>query len=82
MANAPSAEKILSTLVELLADQYGVKVTYEILERNEMSNENQHTEQQTPSSAGFAKRKSDARSVRHVGNVGGKAQCQYAQAGQ
>ena len=26
----PSAERILSLLVELLADQYGVKVKYEI----------------------------------------------------
>lgn len=27
----PSAEKILSLLVELLADQYGVKVKYQIV---------------------------------------------------
>lgn len=42
MSNAPSAEKIISLLVDLLADQYGVKVTYEFAERNEMNNENQH----------------------------------------
>lgn len=28
--NAPSAERILTTLVELFADQYGVKIDFEI----------------------------------------------------
>lgn len=70
MANAPSAEKILSTLIELLADQYGVKVTYEILERNEMTNEDQHSQQQAKASARFSECKFDTRSVRHAGNSG------------
>ena len=29
--NRPSADKILSLLVELLADQHGVKVNYQII---------------------------------------------------
>lgn len=32
MNNAPSAEKILSLLADLLADQYGVEVKYRIVE--------------------------------------------------
>lgn len=36
-ANAPSAERILSILIELFADQYGVKVDYRFVERNEES---------------------------------------------
>lgn len=31
----PSGEKILSLLVDLLADQYGVKVKYSITERKD-----------------------------------------------
>ena len=77
MENAPSAEKIISLLVELLADQYGVKVTYEFSERNEM-NENQHSEQQTAATTRLAKRKPDARSIRHVDGTGKQAQHQYA----
>lgn len=46
MSNTPSAEKILSLLVDLFADQYGVKITYEIVEGNEMKNEDQHAQQQ------------------------------------
>lgn len=38
MSNAPSGEKILSLLVDLLADQYGVKVKYQIAKKGE-SNE-------------------------------------------
>lgn len=33
--NKPSAEKILSLLVELLADQHGVKVKYTITKKEE-----------------------------------------------
>ena len=33
--NVPSAERILSILVELFADQYGVKVEYEFEKRSE-----------------------------------------------
>ena len=36
-ANAPSAERILSILVELFADQYGVKIDYEFVKRSEES---------------------------------------------
>lgn len=36
-ANAPSAERILSILVELFADQYGVKIDYEFEKRSEKS---------------------------------------------
>lgn len=77
MENAPSAEKIISLLVDLLADQYGVKVTYEFVERNEM-NENQHHEQQTAATARLAKCKPDARSIRRVDGAGEPAQHQYA----
>lgn len=40
--NAPTADKILSLLACLLADQYGVKVTFEIKddEKEVTSNEN------------------------------------------
>lgn len=38
-ANVPSGEKIISTLIELYADQMGVKVHYEII-ANEGGNEN------------------------------------------
>lgn len=55
MANAPSAKKILSLLVDLLADQYGVEVTYEFEERNEMANENQNSKKQATTSASFTK---------------------------
>ena len=34
--NRPSAEKILSLLVELLADQHGVKVTYQIIKNDDI----------------------------------------------
>lgn len=37
-ANAPSAERILSTLVELFADQYGVKIECEWSEKSEANN--------------------------------------------
>lgn len=60
MANAPSAKKILSLLVDLLADQYGVEVTYEFAERNEMANENQNSKKQATTSASFAKCQFDA----------------------
>lgn len=33
--NTPSAERILTTLVELFADQYGVKIDFEIEKRSE-----------------------------------------------
>ena len=33
LKNAPSAERFLSVLVELLADQYGVKVEYTIVSK-------------------------------------------------
>lgn len=32
MKNAPSAERILSILADLLADQYGVKIKYTIVD--------------------------------------------------
>ena len=34
----PTGEKILSLLVELLADQYGVKVKYQIIKKGENEN--------------------------------------------
>lgn len=37
--NAPSAERILSTLVRLLAEQEGVKVDFTIKERTLKTNE-------------------------------------------
>ena len=37
--NTPSAERILSILVELYADQMGVKVKYRIENSNEEENE-------------------------------------------
>lgn len=77
MSNAPSAEKIISLLVDLLADQYGVKVTYEFKERNEM-NENQHSEQQTAATTRLTMCKPDARSIRRVDGAGEQAQHQYA----
>ena len=33
--NVPTGERILSLLVDLLADQYGVKVKYEIIRKGE-----------------------------------------------
>lgn len=33
--NTPSGEKILSTLVELLAEQHGIKVEYRIITKEE-----------------------------------------------
>ena len=36
--NVPTGEKILSLLVELLADQYGVKVKYQIIKKGENDN--------------------------------------------
>ena len=33
--NAPTGERILSLLVDLLADQYGVKVKYKIIKKGE-----------------------------------------------
>lgn len=36
--NAPTGEKILSLLVDLLADQYGVKVKYQIIKKGENEN--------------------------------------------
>ena len=35
MKNAPSAERILSILADLLADQYGVKIKYTIVDGGE-----------------------------------------------
>lgn len=35
LTNAPSAEKILSTLIELYADQMGVKIEYTISDKPE-----------------------------------------------
>lgn len=35
MNNVPSGEKILSLLIDLLADQYGVKVKYQIVTKEE-----------------------------------------------
>lgn len=37
--NAPSAEKILSILIELFADQYGVKIDYEIVDGDQTEKE-------------------------------------------
>lgn len=37
--NAPTAERILSLLVELLADQHGVKVKYKIIKKGEAEHE-------------------------------------------
>lgn len=36
--NVPTGERILSLLVELLADQYGVKVKYKIIKKGEEEN--------------------------------------------
>lgn len=36
--NVPTGEKILSLLVDLLADQYGVKVKYQIIKKGENEN--------------------------------------------
>ena len=36
--NVPTGERILSLLVELLADQYGVKVKYQIIKKGEENN--------------------------------------------
>lgn len=36
--NTPTGEKILSLLVDLLADQYGVKVKYKIIKKGEEDN--------------------------------------------
>ena len=36
--NVPTGERILSLLVELLADQYGVKVKYQIIKKGENEN--------------------------------------------
>lgn len=36
--NVPTGEKILSLLVDLLADQYGVKVKYQIIKKGESDN--------------------------------------------
>lgn len=60
MANAPSAKKILSLLVDLLADQYGVEVTYEFEERNELTDENQNPEKQATASTSFTQCQFDA----------------------
>lgn len=35
----PSAERILSLLVDLLADQHGVKVKYQIIKKGDSANE-------------------------------------------
>ena len=37
--NVPTGEKILSLLVDLLADQYGVKVKYQIIKRGAETDE-------------------------------------------
>lgn len=50
-ANAPSAERILSILVELFADQYGVKVKYEFQKRGEESEANNPCTQQSEDTA-------------------------------
>ena len=67
MANAPDATKILSTLVELFADQYGVEITYEIEERSEDGSENHRflRKAKTPTPK-VAERKPHGRSVRHA----------------
>ena len=36
--NVPTGERILSLLVDLLADQYGVKVKYKIVKKGEEDN--------------------------------------------
>ena len=41
--NVPTGERILSLLVELLADQYGVKVKYQIIKKGEEDNGNLDT---------------------------------------
>jgi len=38
--NVPTGERILSLLVELLADQYGVKVKYQIIKKEEEEGKN------------------------------------------
>ena len=67
MANAPDANKILSTLIELFADQYGVKIIYEIEERSKDGHENHRFqwEAKTPTTE-VAKRKPDSGSIRHA----------------
>lgn len=39
MNDVPSGEKILSLLIDLLADQYGVKVKYQIISKEEGAQE-------------------------------------------
>lgn len=71
MANTPDATKILSTLIELFADQYGVDISYEIKERSEKDSENQRFMwEATPPTSEIAKCKPHVGSVRHaVGTV-------------
>lgn len=67
MANAPDANKILSTLIELFADQYGVKIIYEIEERSEGDSENHRfLWEATPPTSEVTKRKPHNGSVRHA----------------